>query len=204
MPDPVFVSLPVCYQVTFTVCQDNYFRGPVIISFVLLTGTSYPSPYFKKYVMKNLNFKPLIVMATLFSYFMVHSSFTSLPGGEGYEVYLNNKLLVQQFGTKSDVKNISLSQVAAGDQISIKYFHCGRVGKNRSVYIKNKANAKLIEWKYADVSQPVAAMKFKISDVLQLKKNNGEMFGVYYTSSELPKGRLLIKLDPNLEEISKK
>jgi len=204
MPPPDFVCLTVCYQVTFTVCQDNYFPEPVVTSFVLLTGTSYPFSYFKKYVMKNLHFKPLIVIAILFSYFMVHSSFTSLPGGEGYEVYLNNKLLVQQFGTKSDVKNVSLSQVVPGDQISIKYFHCGKVGRNRAVYIKNKANTKLIEWKYADVSQPVAAMKFKLNDVLQLKKNNGEMFGVYYSSSELPRGRLLIKLDPNLAEISKK
>ncbi|HMU46917.1 MAG TPA: hypothetical protein PKC72_11140 [Chitinophagaceae bacterium] len=155
--------------------------------------------------MKNLNFKPLMAIAILFSSFTFLSSFSSLPGGEGFEIYLNNKLVLQQFGTKmNDIKSISLSQAAAGDQVSIKYYHCGHVGKNRVVYIKNKANTTLKEWKYKDVSQPVAAMSFHVSEVLQLRKSSNGLLGIYYSSSELPEGRLLAKVDINSKDVTSK
>lgn len=155
--------------------------------------------------MKNLNFKPLIAIAILFSSFAILSSFSSLPGGEGFEIFLNNKLVIQQFGTKmNDIKSISLSQASAGDQVSIKYYHCGRIGKNRTVYIKSRSNATLKEWKYKDASKPVAAMNFTVNEVLQLRKNSNGLLGIYYSSSELPEGRLLAKVDINSKDMTSK
>ena len=55
-------------------------------------------------------------------------SFSYNFGGEGFEILLNGKPLLQQFGKDmNSVKNLQLSQVLATDKLTIRYYHCGRV-----------------------------------------------------------------------------
>lgn len=119
-------------------------------------------------------------------------SFAPKPGGEGFEIYLNNKVVLQQYGNEMNtVKSLQLNQSSVNDQLTIKYHHCGRVGKNRIVTIKDGQNKILKEWRFEDVSVPVAGMTCNVKDIFSLKKGTTGTIKLYYSSSELPKGRLL-------------
>jgi hypothetical protein len=118
-------------------------------------------------------------------------SFTNF-GGEGFEIYLNNKVVIQQFGKPTNaVKSLRLNQYSANDRLTIKYHHCGQVGKSRTITIKDSKNNLLKEWRFADAAAPAAAMLCDVKDILDLNKGNESVLKLYYTSSELPNGRLL-------------
>lgn len=122
-------------------------------------------------------------------------SFTQNWGGEGFEIYLNNKVVIQQYGSSiNDVKNLRLNQNQSNGQLTIKYHHCGRVGKNRIVAIKNEQNKVVKEWHFADEASAVAAMNCNVKEILGLKKGNEQTFRLHYSSTELPKGRLLANI----------
>jgi hypothetical protein len=132
-------------------------------------------------------------------------SFSSKFGGEGFEISLNGKLLLQQFGNSMDnVKNLELDKISASDRLTIKYHHCGRVGKNRIVSIKDEKNNLIKEWHFADTNEPVAAMNCDMKDILSLKKTKGNSFKLYYSSTELPKGRLLTNIVLGNSSVAKK
>ena len=124
-------------------------------------------------------------------------SFVPKPGGEGFEIYLNNKLLVQRYG--SDVNNTATLQLAsatADDQLVIKYHHCGKVGKNRVITIKDDQDRILKEFRYTDVATPVGSLSVPVKDILNFKKGN-TVLKLYYSSTELPNGRMLASLNVN-------
>lgn len=119
-------------------------------------------------------------------------SFSPRPGGEGFEIYLNNKVVLQQYGNEMNtVKSLQLNQSSANDQLTIKYHHCGRIGKNRVVTIRDGQNKVLKEWRFEDVSVPVAGMTCNVKDIFNLNKGMTGTIKLYYSSSELPNGRLL-------------
>ena len=123
-------------------------------------------------------------------------SFTVKPGGEGFEIYLDNKLVVQRYGNNlNEVQNLQLDQRYAGKQLTIKYHHCGRVGKNRSIAIKDTKDRILKQWNFTDGKDASNAMTCNIKDILNLEKNGAGKLKLYYTSSELPKGRLLTSIE---------
>ena len=121
-------------------------------------------------------------------------SFHDGKGGEGFEIYLNNKLVLQQFGKQMDaVKTIQLDNRFSKDQLTVKYHHCGRVGKGRTITIKDGQNKILKEWRFIDVSDAYAAMNCDVKEILGLQKGNSRL-NLYYSSTELPKGRLLASI----------
>lgn len=126
----------------------------------------------------------------------VISSFTVKPGGEGFEIYLDSKLLLQRFGNQlNSVQSLQLDQHSSTGQLSIKYHHCGKVGKNRYVAIKDAQNNLLKEWRFADVKDAYAAMNFSVKDILAVQKGNRvNTVNLYYSSTELPNGRLLASI----------
>jgi hypothetical protein len=116
-------------------------------------------------------------------------------GGEGFEISLNSKVLIQRFNTDINTLNsLQLSQASTDDQLIIKYYHCGKVGKNRMVTIKDGQNNVLKEFHYADVSTANSSMSLPVKNILDLKKNNTDL-QLYYSSSELPNGRLLTNIN---------
>ena len=128
----------------------------------------------------------LTICAALFS-------FTTRPGGEGFEIYLNNKVMIQKFGAKdmNTVQSLQLHQSDADDQLIVKYHHCGKVGKNRIITIKDGTNKLLKQFNYADASTPVAEMALKMQEIFNLRKGSNSTFHLYYSSSELVQERLL-------------
>ncbi|MBC7948869.1 MAG: hypothetical protein H7Y42_13350 [Chitinophagaceae bacterium] len=149
-----------------------------------------------------LQFKSKIVSALSCAVILaIMASFSGIKGGgEGFEIFLNNKLVLQQFNQQlKDVKDIQLDNRYSNDNLVIKYHHCGRVGKDRTVSIRNAQNKILKEWKFGNVSTASviisdAGMACKVKDILSLQKANPGKLSLHYSSSELPKGRMLATL----------
>lgn len=121
-------------------------------------------------------------------------SFSSTPGGEGFEIYLNNKVVLQRYGNEiNTVTTLQLSQATADDKLSIRYHHCGRAGKNRLIVIKDEQNKTLKEFRYADVDKPASGMEIKLKEILNLTKSSS--LRLFYSSSELPNGKTLATLN---------
>jgi hypothetical protein len=124
-----------------------------------------------------------IIFSTAFLF-----SFTAKPGGEGFEVFLNNKVVLQQFGSAmKTVKTLSLEQAAPNDQLAIIYHHCGQMGKDRVLTIKDNLGNTLKKWNFKDEG---SKMVCRVKDLLSLQKGNGALT-VFYSSKELPEGREL-------------
>ena len=103
--------------------------------------------------MKKINYQPSILLVLLIALSGVLFSFSVKTaeaiflknnfGGEGFEVYLNDKLVLQQFGEKmNEVKSLQLDQSVSNGQFAIRYYHCGRPGKSRIVTIKDEQNSR--------------------------------------------------------------
>jgi hypothetical protein len=131
------------------------------------------------------------------------ASFTVKPGGEGFEIYLNGKMWVQQYGSSMNgSKILSLDNTTPNDQMTLKYHHCGKTGLNRVVTIRDEEDKVLKEFRFQNDSKPLAAMTIRIGDITTLKKPGG-LLRLYYTSSELPKGRMLVSIKPSSTDISR-
>ena len=61
--------------------------------------------------------------------------------------------------------------------------------------IKDSDNKILKEWKFADVSEASASMKCGVKEIFSLQIKNNTKLNLYYTSSELPKGRMLATIN---------
>lgn len=126
-------------------------------------------------------------------------------GGEGFEIYLNNKVVVQKFGNSlSESGSLRLNQYSANDQLTVKYHHCGKIGKSRTITIKDGQDKIIKLWRFADAATPVAAMNCNVKEILNLNKGNESSFKLYYASSELPGGRLLTNIVVENNIVAKK
>ncbi len=138
-----------------------------------------------------------VISITLFS-------FRAGFGGEGYEVYLNNKVILQQFGKQLDnPTTISLEQADPNDQLLVKYYRCGTSGDNRVFTIRDAKNKILKEWRFASGEGRLATMTCKVKDILSLPAARSEKLKLYYTSTEVPAGRLLASLAVNTSSTAK-
>jgi hypothetical protein len=129
----------------------------------------------------------LVVFSTVFS------SFSSKMGGDSFEIFINKKLVVQQFVSHtSGVKSFQLDASNANYQVDVYYSHCGKSGTSRNIIIKDGENHLLKEWHFSDASGSNTPMSCKVKDLLNIGKTNGtSKLNIYYSSKELPKGRLL-------------
>jgi hypothetical protein len=154
--------------------------------------------------MKTINKKSVAALSLLVALSVTLFSFSTPKGGEGFEIYIGSKLVLQKFGDKmNDVKSLQLDQHSSSDQLIIKYYHCGRTGKNRTITLKDDHNKVVKEWSFSDVSGS-ASMSCSVKDILNLKKgNSSNTYNLYYTSSELPKGRLLTSIVLGSQSVAK-
>jgi len=122
-------------------------------------------------------------------------SFSSYPGGDSFEIYVNNKLVLQEhlYG-KKDVTSLPLNYDSDQDQLSIHYSHCGQIGTARNIIIKDEQNKVLKEWHFADSPAGVKnPMTCKVKDIVALGDSRNSL-NLFYSSKELPKGQLLASI----------
>jgi len=141
--------------------------------------------------MKKNIFKTIAVLVISFALL----SFSKDFGGEGFEIYVNGKVVLQQFGNEmNSVKSLQLNQNSPNDKITVRYYHCGRVGNNRTITVKDDENKVIKVWSYEDSKELPGSMSCTVQDILSLTKGSNKVLKIYYASSQLPAGRMLTKL----------
>lgn len=123
--------------------------------------------------------------------FIAMASFTAKPGGtDSYEIYLNNKLLLKQYVTQPlTLKSLQLNKTNINDQLVIYYSHCGQIGKGRKIAIRDEKGNIVKEWKFANNGD---GMTIPVKELLALEQKN--LLSIFYTSEQLPQGRMLTGL----------
>ena len=130
----------------------------------------------------------LLVAASSFIY-----SFVTAMGGEGFEIYLDNKLVLQQFNQEMKVKkNIQLTAAHSKSELKVKYYHCGMAGKSRTLELKNAEQKTLKQWQFDNSKGKNFAITVAVKDILSSQEQAGSnTIYLYYSSKEAPQGRLL-------------
>ena len=121
-------------------------------------------------------------------------SFSPNPGGEGFEISQGGKILTQKFGNNLEEGKTLQLQITSTEPLIVKYHHCGRVGNNRVITVKDDQNKLLKEFRYADVKTPVPSMAVPLKNILTMKKGGSVSLKLFYSSTELPKGRQLASI----------
>jgi len=137
-----------------------------------------------------------LLAATLLS--VTFFSFSSRPGGDHFEVYLNKKLVFTQIVNHTgSLKSLVLDQRNANDQVDVFYSHCGKIGSKRTIAIKEGKNV-LKQWRFSDATGKF--MSVGANDILGYQNKNGDKkLNLYYSSQEIPEGRLLASIILNTE-----
>jgi hypothetical protein len=122
-------------------------------------------------------------------------SFTTKLGLDRYEIYLNNKLVLQQSVNQPvNLRVLPLARAKAGDELRITYRHCHspESGTGRSITLKDEEGNTLKTWTFADVTGSDVSMVIAVKELLQLEKNSTHHpLSLHYTARELSKGETL-------------
>ncbi|HEX6431693.1 MAG TPA: hypothetical protein VF008_28580 [Niastella sp.] len=123
-------------------------------------------------------------------------AFTAKAGGESFEIYLNNKLILRQAVTQSlNLQSLQLDKANKDDQLVIYYNHCGTTGKDRTISIKDDKGNTIKEWKFADATGSNKGMTIPVKELLQFEKNYSHAnLSLVYFAQQMPKGRALSAL----------
>lgn len=137
----------------------------------------------------------VVAMAATLLSFSTKSTLSSPAGGEGFEIMLNGKVVLQSFGKAlNSAKTLQLSEALPNDKLTIRYHHCGKAGKNRIVTIKDGQDNLVKTWRFKDAQTSIGDMSCNVRDIISLKKGSNRVFKLYYSSSELPAGRMLVSV----------
>lgn len=150
--------------------------------------------------MKQIHRASKFILLLLAAFFF--QSFSRPFGGDHYKVFLNNKLVTEQFLTQPvSMKTLSLTTNNSGDHLKVYYSHCGTAGKTRTVSVRNSSGTILKEWKFAD--SKTIDVQLSVKDILNASPKKGNVF-LYYASKELPSGKQLLAIDLSGKDMAKK
>ncbi|THU41740.1 hypothetical protein FAM09_06470 [Niastella caeni] len=142
--------------------------------------------------MQHRSLKPaLMAVLTIISACLL--AFTAKAGGESFEIYLNNKLILRQAVSQSlTLQSLQLDKANKEDQLVIYYNHCGAIGKGRTIAIRDDKGNVLKEWKFDDATK---GMTIAVKELLQLEKTYTRTnLNIFYSAQQMPKGRTLSAL----------
>lgn len=170
----------------------------VSFSFNIVPQTS---KYFhlKLKIMKHNTFNQAFVKVfTLITLSLTAFSFTTKFGLDGYEIYLNNKLVLKQYVNQPvSLRVLQLDKANEGNELRIKYTHCTNKGPGtgRSIALKDEQGNTLKKWAFADAANSDFNMTIPVKELFELKKKNtSHELSLHYTARELPKGEMLAML----------
>jgi hypothetical protein len=151
--------------------------------------------------MKTNKMRWIVAAIVLFSSTVLWSF--SPKGGDSFEIYLNGRLLVQQYvHVDKTVKSLEISELSSSDKLDIYYRHCGQIGKDRFITIKDEKEHPLKVWRFVDGSYNKEAMTILLKDIPGIGKNT--RLNIYYSSRELPEGKELASLRLTGEGMARK
>jgi hypothetical protein len=148
--------------------------------------------------------KPIYVAAKISFLLLIgflFQSYAGPSGGDYYKVFLNNRLITEQYLAKPvAMKTLSLAASNNNDHLTVYYSHCGAIGKERIVSVRSYSGTVLKEWKFADSKS--FELQLPVKDVLNTSAKRGSVF-LYYASKEIPSGKQLLAIDLSNKTIAK-
>lgn len=126
----------------------------------------------------------------------VLSAFAPMPGAHSFQVYLDDKVVADQYvDSKSIIPKIAIDPAENHKQLILKYNECGRTVSGRAITIKDLSGKVLREWKFDGTSKGFEKpMSCRISDIVALKPENGNAIKLYYSSADFPAGQQVATL----------
>ena len=144
--------------------------------------------------------RPINFRSTATSFFVVLTSvvlcsFTVVPGGASYEVYLNNQLVMKEhLHGRKEVPALPLSITSTSqDELSVTFNNCGKIDTSRKISLKNEQDKTIKEWTFTDSPDLKNQMRIKVSDITAFK-NKHSSTKLVYSSRELRDGIHLVNL----------
>ncbi|RFM28312.1 hypothetical protein [Deminuibacter soli] len=120
----------------------------------------------------------------------------AFAGTDSYRIYLNSKLLTQQYaGQPFSISNLQLGDAGNDAMLVVFYNHCGEIGKARKISLKDEQGNVLKEWTFADAAGKDAGMSIPVKELLALQKKTPHL-SLFYAASQLPSGRMLMGVTP--------
>jgi hypothetical protein len=113
-------------------------------------------------------------------------SFTFLPGGASYEVYLNGERVIQDhlYGRK-EVPTLPLAMNTTGGELSLTFNNCGKIDTGRKISLKDEQNKTLKEWSFSDSPDLKNKMVIRVSEITGFG-NQYSRAQLVYSSREFP------------------
>lgn len=120
-------------------------------------------------------------------------SFAPRPGGYGYTIHLNNKLVSEQYLTsKFETPTITLSDSDLKGTLAIYFNECGQIGQGRKLSLRSSDQKILKEWSFTNSTTQHDAMEVALKDVSGIL-TSGKV-AVYYSSERVTKPQVLAHL----------
>jgi hypothetical protein len=144
--------------------------------------------------MQHAHFRPAVKFFVLLFAAISLVSFTSPAGGDVFEIYLNKKLVFQQFvnAASPTVKSFQLDKSNYNASIDVVYNHCGHAGISRVIKITDAKDHVLKQFSFGTGKDSKSAMSFVVKDIMLAQKDKDiDKLNIYYSSEQLPKGMLL-------------
>jgi len=144
--------------------------------------------------------RPINFRSTATSFFVVLTSvvlcsFTVVPGGASYEVYLNNQLVMKEhlYGRK-EVPTLPLNITSTSqDELALTFNNCGKIDTSRKISLKDEKDATIKEWTFADSPDLKNQMKIKVNEITAFR-NKHSSAKLVYSSRELSDGIHVVNL----------
>lgn len=126
-------------------------------------------------------------------------SFSTKFGLDSFEIYLNNKMMLQQTVNQPvNLRVLQLSDANESDELKIIYRHCTKkgAGTNRTITLKDEKGILVKKWEFANTAGSDLSMHIAVKELSAFEKaSNGKELSLYYTAQELPAGAMLSTID---------
>ncbi len=134
--------------------------------------------------MKHITLAAVVMLCITFLSFRAHA------GGDYFKVYLNNKLILEKnLWEPLNLEQLQLGKANVNDKLTFHFSHCGKLGNDRKITVKDGKGNTMKEWKFPDApGSRQSGMTIAVKDILDLQQSDLQF---YYSAKELPKGQLV-------------
>jgi hypothetical protein len=118
-------------------------------------------------------------------------AFANLPGAHSVQVYLDNKMVIDQYiGHKTGAPKLTLDNAKKYNQLIVKYNECGRTVSGRKITIKDSNDKVLKDWRFEGSSTGFdKPMECSMKEIVSLKQKGSNTLKLFYSSADFPEGQ---------------
>lgn len=141
-------------------------------------------------------------LLSFLSVLFLSASTTAKAGLDGYEIYLNDKLILKQYVNEPlNLESLGLTQANINDKLTIHYSQCNvpdKLGKGRSITVKDLKGKTVKQWRFSDAKGGSTGMVIAVKELLQLDQGTAGKLSLYYTAEGHETGQLLthVRINP--------